>query len=156
MKVFLSHKQQDEPIAAAIAHRLRTQHDVDCYLDVFDPHASKAGDALGDYIRYRLGQCSDLMAVVSDRTKESWWVPWEIGVATEKDHPISTFAGDQCELPTYLKKWPYLRTMRDVDVYVGTRRKVDRERYRKKSYGQPIFESYAKQFHRDLKAVLGQ
>jgi hypothetical protein len=65
MKVFISHKRQDSEIAGRIGYRLRTVHQVDSYLDVFDPDTSKAGDDLGDYLRRVLQSCTELMAVVT-------------------------------------------------------------------------------------------
>src|SRR5690348_6961905 len=104
MKVFVSHKREDEQLAKAVAERLRLNR-AEVYLDVLDPDRFAAGDDLADYIRDKLNDCSDLMAVVSTKTKESWWVPWEIGVATEKEYPLSTFAGENFDLPVFLKKW---------------------------------------------------
>ncbi|MCA9125067.1 MAG: toll/interleukin-1 receptor domain-containing protein [Planctomycetaceae bacterium] len=158
MRVFISHKNEDSETAGRIAYRLRTVHLVECYLDVFDPHASKTGDDLGDYLRNVLQQCTELMAVVSEATKESWWVPWEIGVAQEKQQPITTFAGGQCALPTYLKKWPYLKTVNELDTYIRvakeTRRVVDRERYSRTA--SALQASYTRSFHFNLKRALGQ
>lgn len=114
MRVFISHQQADSLLAGKISAYLTVNHKIDCYLDLVDPNASKAGDQLGDYLREVMGKCTQLMAVVSENTKGSWWVPWEIGVATEKDYPIATFAGDNTVLPEYLKKWPYLKTQSDL------------------------------------------
>lgn len=158
MRVFISHKKEDSETASRIAYRLRTFHQVDCYLDVFDPHAGKTGDDLGDYLRRVLQDCTELMAVVSQTTKESWWVPWEIGVAQEKERPITTFAGGHCVLPTYLKKWPYLKTVDELDIYIRvakeTRRVVDRDRYSKTAAA--VQTSYPRFFHENLKYALGQ
>ena len=158
MRVFISHKQEDSETAGRIAHRLRTVHSVDCYLDVFDLNAGKSGDDLGDYLRRVLQECTELMAVVSETTKQSWWVPWEIGVAQEKERPITTFAGGQCDLPIYLKKWPYLKTVTELDVYIRvakqTRLIVERERYSKTA--ATLQASYTRNFHQNLKRALGQ
>lgn len=157
MKVFVSHKKEDQYIASSVADRLK-RNGADVYLDVIDPDAHKAGDDLADYLRDALSKCTDLMVVVSARTKESWWVPWEIGVASEKEYPLSTFAGENCELPLYLKKWPYLRTLPDVDTYVDVSKAarktvVDRYSYKTASEIQPMI---VKQFNRSLRAALGQ
>lgn len=157
MKVFVSHKKEDQYIAGAVAERL-SRNGAQVYLDVIDPDAHKAGDDLADYIRAALSTCTDLMAVVSTKTKESWWVPWEIGVASEKEYPLSTFAGENCELPLYLKKWPYLRSLADIDTYVRVS-KVARSNittrygYKTASQIQPLF---VKEFYTTLRAVLGQ
>jgi len=37
MRVFISHKKEDSETASRIAYRLRIFHQVDCYVDVFDP-----------------------------------------------------------------------------------------------------------------------
>jgi hypothetical protein len=158
MKVFISHQRSDSDAAGLIAHRLKTFHQIDSYLDVIDPNSSKSGDELGDYIRLQMTRCTQLMAVVSGATKLSWWVPWEIGVATEKDFPISTFAKDDTTLPDYLKKWPYLRSMNDVDAYAQVSKTAEGTRVAKRSY---LGEDAARrtstgEFHRILKSRLGQ
>jgi hypothetical protein len=157
MKVFVSHKKEDQYIAGAVAERL-SRNGAEVYLDAIDPDAHKAGDDLADYLRAALSTCTDLMAVVSVKTKESWWVPWEIGVASEKDYPLSTFAGDSCELPLYMKKWPYLKTLADVDTYVRVSKAArsavtNRYSYKTASQIQPLF---VKQFYTNLRVALGQ
>jgi len=98
------------------------------------------------------------MAVVSQTTKESWWVPWEIGVAQEKERPITTFAGGHCVVPTYLKKWPYLKTVGELDIFIRvakeTRRVVDRDRFSRSPAA--LQASYTRSFHHNLKNALGQ
>ena len=157
MKIFISHKREDQVTAGLIAKRLRERHRVDSYLDVFDPHSSKAGDDLAEYIRARMEACTELMAVVSEKTKDSWWVPWEIGVATEKDYAISTYAAGNCRVPIYLQKWPYLKSYDELDTYVRVASRVQREtlpdRYSKAA---SVRRSYAQRFHEGLKTALGQ
>ncbi len=160
MKVFISHQKADSKLAEKIATYLKTKHQMDYYLDIIDPDASKTGDRLGEYLRQVMGQCTQLLAVVSESTKSSWWVPWEIGVATEKDHPIATFAGDNTELPIYLKKWPYLKTTNDLDAYAKASGVALNEYNKRKSYA---FESISvaqhsstQEFYRSLRVDLGQ
>ena len=127
MKVFISHQQADSQRAVVVATRLKTHHSIDSYLDVIDPGIRTSGDDLADHVRKELGKCTQLMAVVSEATRLSWWVPWEIGIASEKDFPLATFAGQTTDLPDYLKKWPYLRTEADVDFYAEASKKAARE-----------------------------
>jgi hypothetical protein len=117
IKVFLSHQRADSEKAAAIATRLKTNHAIDSYLDVIDPYLGRGGESLGSHIRSEMGKCTQLLAVASYATKDSQWVPWEIGVATEKDFPLATFANYTSAVPEFLREWPYLRTMEDVDKY---------------------------------------
>jgi hypothetical protein len=99
------------------------------------------------------------MAVVSQRTKDSWWVPWEIGIATEKEFPISTYAGEQCELPTYLKKWPYLTNLTHVDLWVDASREADRHVERTRSLRESAGEirtRATREFYTRVRRTLGQ
>lgn len=116
IKVFISHQKKDSVRASRIASRLWDLHQIDTYLDVIDPTIAKSGEALADYVHWKLGECTQLLAVVSEATKSSWWVPWEIGVATEKDFPLATYGGDT-PLPEYLRKWPVLKTDAHLDAY---------------------------------------
>lgn len=158
MKIFISHQQRDSLAAASIAKRLQDIHSVQYYLDLIDNDASQTGELLGDHIKRQLSSCTQLMAVVSANTKESWWVPWEIGIATEKDYPISTYAAGNCDLPSYLKKWPYLKSEADLDIYVKISRSAERELAVKQSYlTESVAKSMAtKAFHQSLRRALGQ
>jgi len=117
MKIFISHQQADQVLASTIARRLATTHQIDTYLDVIDAQLAKAGEHIGDYLRREMGKCTQLIAVVSTNTKYSSWVPWEIGIATEKDFPLATYVGDQTTPPEFLQKWPVLKSVEDVDKY---------------------------------------
>jgi hypothetical protein len=88
VKVFVSHQKADSEIALAVAARLRVHHQIDSYLDVIDTNLALSGESLGEYLRAEMGKCTQLIAVVSASTKISWWVPWEIGIATEKNFPL--------------------------------------------------------------------
>lgn len=158
MKVFVSHQQADSPLAASINRRLTLIHRVDTYLDVIDPNTGQAGDDLGEYIRTVMGSCTHLLAIVSDATQSSWWVPWEIGVATEKFFPISTFSGGRTELPSYLKKWPFLRTDAQLDLYVTEAKRAEGMYGAQRGLpsGREARRAEATQFHRSLKSALGQ
>jgi hypothetical protein len=117
IKVFLSHQKSDAVLAAQIADHLRAYHGIDSYLDVIDIHISKNGQDLSDHIRYEMSKCTQLLAVISYETRNSQWVPWEIGVAAEKEFPLATFVKMQSSPPEFLKKWPVLETMAHLDAY---------------------------------------
>lgn len=160
MKVFISHQKADSDLAREIELYLKNNHKIDSYLDIVDPEASKTGDQLGEYLRRIMGTCTQLLAVVSERSKESWWVPWEIGIATEKDHPIATFARDNTILPEYLKKWPYLKNKNDLDFYAKAVKASTNlfENKRKLSVESraSVQHSSTQEFYRSIRADLGQ
>lgn len=114
-KVFVSHKDVDEATARRVAERVRSNQ-MNVYLDSVDP-ATKDGPGLADYLLKRMDECEQLIAVVSSATAESWWVPWEIGVGSEKGFRMASYTESPVYLPTYLREWPILRSMREVDRY---------------------------------------
>ncbi|WP_369682551.1 toll/interleukin-1 receptor domain-containing protein [Asticcacaulis taihuensis] len=158
VKVFISHQNADSILAQQISNRLRSIHGIESYLDIIDPDIRLSGDDLGSYVRLQLSKCTQLLAVVSANTKSSWWVPWEIGLATEKEQPIATFAGGFTQLPEYLKKWPYLQSDYDLDKYAQASRTFDQNLAVRKRYNgtADAQRSSASDFHKSLKASLGQ
>ena len=157
-KAFLSHKCEDAKGATLIAEHLRAGG-VNTYVDVFDPDAQD-GPALADYLRRRLAECSGLIAVISSVTARSWWVPWEIGIATERDMPLATYSHDRTAVPSYLKKWPYMTSLGDVDAYIKEvqlqlvkRRLLVAEGRLEQASMAPI---PGRAFNRSLRARLGQ
>jgi len=156
MRIFVSHKQEDAAPATRVAARLR-QNGAEVYLDVLDTTQTR-GEDLGEYLRRRLSECSHLIAVVSESTKTSWWVPWEIGVATERRYPLATFAAGYCELPEYLRKWPYLRSDEDIDTFVRVSKATERAEAPASVYktAEAARASYSARFFGDLRAALRQ
>lgn len=117
MKVFLSHQKRDSALSTQVAHRLKVVHGIDSYLDVVDPYFGQSIEKLADHIRDEMGKCDQLLAVISPATALSQWVPWEVGVATEKDFPLATYSGGGAMPPEFLRSWPYLRSDADLDEY---------------------------------------
>src|SRR5258708_5435074 len=109
-KIFISHKNEDSELATEIGFRLSNIHGIQVYLDTIDRRLSESGVDLADYLRAKLEECTQLLAVMTQRTKVSWWVPWEIGVATEKRRFLASYVEDLVDPPEYLRKWPYLRS----------------------------------------------
>lgn len=124
VKVFVSHKKEDAEQAASVAAHLSARG-LGVYLDVIDAQLTKSGPDLADYIRAQLDQCTQLLAVISARTQASWWVPWEIGVATEKGRFLASFVSGTASVPEFLLKWPYLRTSADLDKYAAESKRAE-------------------------------
>ncbi len=154
MPVFISHRTADDAKAQALALRLKTKHNILSYLDHFDPAASttrKITDLLVD----RINTCTHLMALITNQTVGSWWVPFEIGVARQGDRRITSFDNSTVALPEYLTEWPVLKNDADIDKFA--------EAYHKDRAAKPLHEKYAAyarsitnadQFHRELKSAI--
>lgn len=126
MKVFLSHQNADSVLASQIAQRLWTHHQIESYLDVIDPYLNDPAKDLAAHIRSEMGKCTQLLAVISQATRQSQWVPWEIGVATEKDFPLATYSAGLAPPPEFLQRWPYLRSNTDLDAYAAASKAAGR------------------------------
>lgn len=126
MKIFISHKQEDALMANQMASELRTIH-VDYYLDLLDPSVAQSGRELTNHIRKNLNNCTDIIVVMSEITRYSQWVPFEVGMAAQLDMPTATFLKDNVLLPDFLQYWPRLKKPEDIRKYVTARNDVDQE-----------------------------
>ena len=126
MKIFISHKLQDSATANLIAKELK-EIKVDYYLDVLDNSITENGKELTNHIRANLNKCTDIIVVMSNITKFSQWVPFEVGMAAQKDMPTATFLKEDVSLPDYLQYWHRLKKSTDIREYVSARNDVERE-----------------------------
>jgi|SRR6185295_19918591 len=127
MPVFVSHKKEDSEEASRV-HQYLLHNGVPAYVDLLEMGGPgiQSDEDITKKILQRLGECTHLMAVVSQNTKKSWWVPFEIGVAMDKKHRISTLNYRKIELPEYLNIWSILLTQEHLDKYI-TYYKLDKE-----------------------------
>lgn len=156
MKVFISHHQNDSNLASDIYFRLRLQN-VDVYLDVFDSKLVSDSHALTEHLKSIVRKSSDILVVMSENTKDSWWVPFEIGIAANQDLPIVTFLQDYVLLPEYLDYWPRLKSLDDIAKYVRVRKNHIQEVRKNIDSSVEMFShrlSITEQFYKNLKAVL--
>ena len=160
-KVFVSHKDVDEALAKRVAQRVQ-QNRMGVYLDSVDPALERDGPELADYLLERMSECEQLIAVVSAATSESWWVPWEIGVGSEKGFRMASFSESFVQLPTYLQKWPSLRALNDVDLYcqlsasTAERVRTGTRVHLSEAARMSVQKRHAGEFHRSLKAALAR
>jgi phosphoenolpyruvate carboxylase len=120
MPVFISHRSADDKIANEVYRRLKYRHNIECWIDDIDPQIanSRNSSKITSLILDRLDSCTNLLAIVTDNTKESWWVPFEIGVARRAPRAITTFTNlFSCQLPEYLNEWPVLKGNNAVDTF---------------------------------------
>lgn len=125
MKVFISHKDADS-LQALLLKKAFEKEGVSAYLDVLDSSINGGGKALTEHIKSQLNQCTDIIVLMSDATRYSWWVPFEIGMSAQIDMPTASFLKENVELPSYLSYWPRLKTTSDVATYVSVRKRTER------------------------------
>lgn len=91
---------------------------------MIDDTISKDGKALTEHIRRSLNSCTDIIVVMSEKTKFSQWVPFEVGMSAQKDMPTVTFMVDDVELPEFLDYWPRLMYFSDVEKYLKAKKEL--------------------------------
>lgn len=154
MPVFISYRHMDRAYAMAINSRLIGAN-IKTYLDVLDLESQTTDDITGVITR-NITECTHLLAVVSEKTALSWWVPFEIGEATISNRRICSFRTGPAELPLYLDKWPKLNTESDLDFFIDAyREEVSNKRSMSlESISESVKGSYkrdADMFHEQLK-----
>ncbi|WPZ22270.1 toll/interleukin-1 receptor domain-containing protein [Sulfitobacter faviae] len=158
-KVFISHKNTDAALATKVARRIQA-NGLETYLDTIDDALVKDGPELADLLLARMSSCQQLIAVVSSQTKDSWWVPWEIGVGSEKGFRMASYSESYISLPSYLEKWPALHTDGHIDLYCQYSKQTEvvvnrriREALTEERRMQ-VRKSEALDFHKQLKAAI--
>ena len=158
MKIFISHHKNDSEIAAQIYSKLQL-YNVDAYLDVFDNNLATDSKALTEHLKETLRKSSDILVVMSENTKNSQWVPFEIGMAANQDLPTVTFLYSYITLPEFLDYWPRLKSLNDIPKYIAARNERLQEQSVRKNLDSSVemFShkiSTTEQFYNKLKASL--
>ena len=123
--VFISHKKEDEEAANAIGAYLTDIVGVNIYLDTKDCILKEAVSTNNDQlivesIKRGLVCSSDLLCLISDKTRLSWWVPYEIGFADKQEIDIAVLKlKDVEDIPSYLKAKKVLFNIGDFLQYIS-------------------------------------
>ena len=162
MPVFISHRTADDAVAQQVASRLKYRHGITVYIDDIDQQVSRARGtpAITALLVRRVNECTNLLAIVTQNTQGSWWVPFEIGIARQAPRVITSFTNQaDASLPEYLLEWPRLRGDTAVDTFARLykqQQKLLTEQVMEKRASASAQLSYVDQFHANLKAALGQ
>ena len=123
--VFISYKKEDEEAAIAIGAYLTDIVGVNIYLDSKDCILKEAVSADNDQlivesIKRGLVCSSNLLCLISDKTRLSWWVPYEIGFADKQGIDIAALKlKDVDDIPSYLKIKKALFNTKDFLQYIS-------------------------------------
>jgi TIR domain len=125
MRVFISHQQGDSNLAQETASILST-FDIESYLDVIDDSFKGVSD-ISEKVTNEIKDSTHVLIIVSDENRNSFWVPWEAGVATALNKAITTLSVKGAKTHEFLEKWPVLRTVRDFEAYMFAIRETQRQ-----------------------------
>lgn len=107
---FLSHSSKDKEIVMG-ATRILTLHGASVYTDKKDPdlppYTSKETAAK---LKNRINQSKKFVLLASENSKESKWVPWELGIADgyKNRNQIALFPAVDDPQKTAWTSWEYL------------------------------------------------
>ena len=156
MRVFISHKNLVRDIALRVQNVLKEKQ-VEAYLDLLDDSITGKGETLTKHIKQKLNECTDILVVMSENTKSSWWVPFEIGMAAQKDLPTVSYLQSGVSLPDYLSYWPRLKNESDLAKYEEAHNKIKRQIFNERLDRNIIFSSAiseTERFYNELKQQL--
>lgn len=113
--VFVSHKSDDESKAMAVARCVK-ELGLTAWVDAIDMEGATDNEQMVNRIQEAISRASSLIAVVTNVTNESWWVPFEIGLAYEKEKDLATYCEDAAKvhLPSFLWSWPLVKDHHDL------------------------------------------
>lgn len=151
MKIFISHKNEDSVIAKRLDFEFK-RHGINTYLDVIDEQISNNGKSLTEHIKNAMNECSDIIVVMSEKTRNSQWVPFEVGMSAQRDMPTVTFLVENVKLHEFLEYWSRLKDYSDVEKFISAKKKTENRKHM-------IFESVAgisdtEYFYQNLKELL--
>jgi len=123
--VFISHKKEDEKAAIEIGKFLLEQVGVNIYLDIKDcilqEAVSNGNDKkIVDSIKFGLSVSTHILCLISDKTRLSWWVPYEIGIADVSQKNIASLKlASVDDIPSFLKIHETIFNVEDLLQYAS-------------------------------------
>ncbi len=122
--VFISHKKDDANFARHLSDYIM-ERGINVYFDENDPILSKehkSPDEVVNAIKKGLGKSTHMIIVLSKKTLESNWVPWEVGFASAKDKEyrllrLNDVLGD---IPEFYKVAKILNDYDDLNKYLAS------------------------------------
>ncbi len=169
IQIFISHKKEDEKKAIKLSDYIEGKFGFSTYVDVLDDKIYKY-ENVTERIVSQLRNSTHLLVVFSEHTKKSMWVPFELGVAYEREEGIGVyicpdnFSGlRDNDLPEYLEEFPKMKNDTDLDKYLNlikekpNKQKLLLEAQESFGFAKRASEiNYAQEFINELKKRLGQ
>ena len=135
--IFLSHISIDKETVIEIGEYIMKYGDIDIYLDIYDEELQQAvsngnAHAVTSHIEKGLLESTHIMCLISKETKNSWWVPYEIGFAKNSEKEISSLRlKGNFSLPDFLKIGKILNGTKSLNEYIE---EISRKHRIKKGY----------------------
>ena len=168
IQIFISHKKEDKGKAIKISNYIEKNFGFSTYVDVLDDEIEEY-ENVTERIVSQLRESTHLLVIFSEYTKDYMWVPFELGVAYEREEGIGVYIWPnnydsfrEHELPEYLEEFPKIKTEEHLDEYLRLIKERPNKKIlleRKESLGftvEPSEINYAQEFINELKKRLEQ
>lgn len=120
-KVFVSYKLEDRDIRDIVVQKCQSAG-LNPYVDKDDDYVDGDREDLVEHLAAHIKNGHGVIVAVSDKTKDSWWVPLEVGIGYENDMPITAWTeSTTVYLPSYLER---VRSTRYSERFVKWTRQV--------------------------------
>ena len=151
--VFVSHTTSDDALAGTVAECLR-RHGLTAWVDSDHLSPSDDGPGMASRISAVIKRSFCLLAVVTNATSRSWWVPFEIGVAFANHRFLSTFGISQEPPPSFLAAWPRVERQDELPSWCDAIRQR-RLKYSPTtaSYGLSLGVSHYMNFNQEMRTL---
>ena len=126
--VFISHKKEDADFARDLSEYIM-EKGINVYFDENDPILAKehkSPDEVVNAIKKGLEKSTHMIIVLSKKTLESNWVPWEVGFASAKDKEYRLLRLNDVfgEIPEFYKVAKLLNDYDDLNKYLASMKKT--------------------------------
>ena len=126
--VFISHKKEDADFARHLSDYVM-ERGINVYFDENDPILAKEHKSPGEVvnaIKKGLEKSTHMIIVLSKKTLESNWVPWEVGFASAKDKEYRLLRLNDVlgEVPEFYKVAKILNDYDDLNKYLASMKKT--------------------------------
>jgi len=114
--VFLSHSSDDDDLAAG-AVQILENHGGHVYLDHGDPNLSDSDcAAIAEELRNAIRRCKRFVMLATPRSKDSKWIPWELGLGDGVHNPtnVAIFPAAENSFDQDWAEREYLRLYRKI------------------------------------------
>lgn len=122
--IFLSHISVDKEDAEKLAKYIMEKADIDVYLDIYDKELQNAvvlqdPSKITALIERGIASSTHAMCLISEKTVNSWWVPYELGYAKKSGKEICSLKlkGD-VKLPEFLKIGDLIYGTKSLNEYI--------------------------------------
>jgi hypothetical protein len=144
--IFLSHISEDKVAVKTVGEYIKNKG-INIYLDAEDAELQQAVHDSDDtkitaFIEGGISRSSDVIVFISEMTKGSWWVPFELGYGKKACKVLACLKLKEVEhLPSFLSIVRRLRNTEDLDNYLlEVRQRVPLAKTKRGVRGELIYE----------------